>query len=229
MKILFRGHAFFELQTATGLNIVIDPYTDNGLTKAKPKDLKPDLVLLTHGHGDHVGCALELSAPTVCIYEMSNYLSRKGHRSAIGMNIGGSYRTEGVSVLMTQAFHSSGISPPSGPFDGYGGSPCGFIIDDGTTRFYHMGDTGLFGDLRSVIGEVYKPTVAAVPIGDLYTMGPQHGALAAAWSGVKHAIPIHYDTFPPIKQDPKVFVEALKVTAPKAQAHVLAADDGVDL
>ncbi len=229
MKILFRGHSFFELQTATGLRIVIDPYTDNGLTSAKPKDLKPDLVLLTHGHGDHLGCALELQAPTVCIYEMSTYLSRKGLQQVTAMNIGGSYRHKGVSVLMTQAIHSSGIAPASGPFDGYGGSPCGFVIDDGTTRFYHMGDTGLFGDLRTVIGEVYRPTVAAVPIGDLFTMGPQHGALAAAWCGVQHAIPIHYDTFPSIRQDPAHFVDALKAAAPTAQAHVLKPDTSIDL
>jgi len=230
MRITFRGHAFFELETATGLRIVVDPFHQNPFTKVQPSQLRPDLLLLTHGHGDHLGCAVEIDAPTLAIYEMTNFLARRGVRKAIGMNLGGTYRTEGVAITMVPAQHSSGIDPGAGgTFDGYGGSSAGFIIDDGDQRFYHLGDTALFGDLRTVVRDVYGPTIAAVPIGDLYTMGPRYGAIATAWCGVSHAIPIHYNTFPAIAQDPQDFVAAVAKEAPKTQVHVMEGDTSLEL
>lgn len=209
MKITWHGHAFFELETAQGKNIVIDPFTENPLTKTKPADLKPDLVLITHGHFDHSGSVLELDAPVLSIFEIATWLERKG-REATGMNIGGSYRFGDIRIWMTPAVHSGGLPEEGTSTLGNGGASTGFLIDDGKTRFYHAGDTGLFGDMKHVIGEVMKPDVAALPIGDLFTMGPEHAAVAARWLGVKTAIPMHYNTFPPIEQDPQVFVDAVQ-------------------
>ncbi|MFW5984198.1 MAG: MBL fold metallo-hydrolase, partial [Halobacteria archaeon] len=94
-------------------------------------------------------------------------------------------------------------------FDRYTGTPAGFVIDDGKTRFYHAGDTSLFGDMKTVVRDISEPDSAAVPIGDHFTMGPRDAATAVDWLGVDDAFPMHYDTFPPIQQDPEVFVEAV--------------------
>lgn len=206
MKITFRGHNFFEVETK-GTRIVIDPFHENGMTKVKPEDLKPDLVLLTHGHEDHTGCVLELDAPVVAVYEIAQWLERKG-RKAVGMNIGGFYEFAGIRIWMAPAVHSSGL-PTKGETLGNGGSPAGFVIDDGETRFYVMGDTGLFSDLKHVVRDLLKPHVVAVPIGDLFTMGPEHAAIAVEWLDVTVAIPCHYDTFQPIEQDPADFIQAV--------------------
>jgi L-ascorbate metabolism protein UlaG (beta-lactamase superfamily) len=208
MRLTWHGHAFFEVETQQGKRIVIDPFTDNPLTKCRPEDLEADLVLVTHGHFDHAGCVTELKAPVLAIFEIATWLERKG-REATGMNIGGSYRLGDVRITMTPAMHSGGLPEEEGPTLGNGGASTGFMIDDGRTRFYHAGDTGLFGDMKHVIGEVMKPDVAALPIGDLFTMGPEHAGVAAKWLGVKTAIPMHYSTFPPIQQDPQDFVRAV--------------------
>lgn len=225
MKVTWHGHAFFELETAQGKNLVIDPFTDNPLTKTTPDDLRPDLVLVTHGHYDHSGAVAELQAPVLSIFEIATWLERQG-REAVGMNIGGSYRFGDIRITMTPALHSGGL-PADETASGLvnGGNSTGFVIDDGSTRFYHAGDTGLFGDMRHVIGEVLRPTVAALPIGDLFTMGPQHAGIAAKWLGVKLAIPMHYNTFPPIAQDPQDFVRAVDGAC---RVEVMAPDSSIE-
>jgi L-ascorbate metabolism protein UlaG (beta-lactamase superfamily) len=205
MKLTWRGHAFFEIETRQGVRIAIDPFVENGLTKVKAADVRPDFVLVTHGHGDHLGSAAEINKPTLCIYEISSYLASKGVRGAVGMNIGGSYEFKGVKFTMTNAVHSSGIEGG----EVYGGNPCGWVIDDGEHRVYHAGDTGLFGDMRSVIGEVHKPDVALLPIGGHFTMDAAQAAIAATWLGVKTIVPMHYNTFDKIRADPVELIRAL--------------------
>lgn len=207
MKITWHGHAFFEILTSDGKNVVIDPFTDNPKTDTKPEDLDPDLVLVTHGHYDHAGCVRALDAPVVANFEVATWLERGGHQQATGMNIGGWTEVAGVRVWMAPAWHSGGLPNEDGDFLGNGGNAYGFIIDDGEQRLYHAGDTGLFGDMKTVIGEIMKPDIALLPIGDLFTMGPEHGAIAAGWIKPKVAIPMHYNTFPAIEVNVNEFVE----------------------
>lgn len=209
MKLTWHGHAFFEVETRQGKSIVIDPFTDNPLTQTRPEDLDPDLVLVTHGHFDHAGCVAELDAPVLAIFEIATWLERQG-REAMGMNIGGTHHFGDIKIWMAPAVHSGGLPEEGSPTLGNGGASTGFLIDDGKTRFYHAGDTALFGDMKTVIGDVMKPDVAALPIGDFYTMGPEHAAIAARWLGVKKAIPMHYSTFPGIEQDPQVFIDGVQ-------------------
>jgi L-ascorbate metabolism protein UlaG (beta-lactamase superfamily) len=136
------------------------------------------------------------------------------------MNMGGTVEVGGADVTMVPAYHSSGCPGADGPFMGEGGDPAGFVIDDGETTFYHMGDTALFGDLETVIGDYFDPDLVAVPIGDVFTMGPEAAAQAIDWVDPDACIPIHYDTFEPIEQDPDAFARQVS----DADVHVLKPD-----
>jgi L-ascorbate metabolism protein UlaG (beta-lactamase superfamily) len=208
MRITWHGHACFGIETARGLRVVVDPFVENGVSRRRARDVRADLQLVTHAHADHVGQALDIDAPIVAVPELARLLEARGGRIEADLNVGGAHHRDGLTIRMTPAAHSSGFNANGEPYL-YGGNPVGYVIDDGETRFYHAGDTGLFGDMRHVIGDVLKPDVAALPIGDHYTMPPEHAALAARWLGVGVAIPMHYDTFPPIRQDPRRFLEAL--------------------
>lgn len=211
MDIRWHGHAFFSLLTSNGKRILIDPFVENGFTARRVRDFAPDLVLVTHAHADHVGSALEWDAPIVTNHENSIVLggrrrSRGGDAPVIGMGAGGFLRRDGLRIWCAPAVHSSGFDDrESEGVVGYGGTANGFVVDDGETRFYHAGDTAIFGDMRTVIRDLLQPHVAAVPIGDHYTMGTEHAARAVEWLGVDVAIPMHYDTFEPIRADPKDF------------------------
>lgn len=208
MELTYHGHSFFEVD-ADGTNVLIDPFIgDNPMTDATPEDFDPDIVAVTHGHHDHLSDAHRLNTTVVCQPEIAGYLGKKG-ANTVGMNIGGTYEEEGIDFTMVQAFHSSGF-PDDGDFDGYGGTPSGYVIDDGETKLYHAGDTALFGDMKDVIRDVYVPDAAAVPIGDHFTMGPREAATAVEWLGVDDALPMHYNTFPPIEQDPEEFAERVE-------------------
>lgn len=205
MDIRWHGHSFFSLRTRQGHQVLIDPFFE--VTSRQVSDFDPDLILLTHAHADHVGSTLDFDAPVVAMFELALLLGKRG-ADTVGMNLGGTYRgLEGVNVWCAPAMHSCGLDGAGAPVP-YGGAACGFLVDDGETRFYHAGDTALFGDMRSVIRDVMAPHVAALPIGDLYTMGEEHAAKAAEWLGVGTVIPMHYDTFDAIKADPRRF-EAL--------------------
>lgn len=226
MKITWHGHAFFDVETKDGKRVLIDPFIDGNLTNKSVNDFDPDLVVLTHAHPDHVGSTLDFDAPVVSNFEIVQYLTRQGaSEESVGMNTGGFYRTDGLKLYCAPAMHSSGFHTDDGHL-GYGGAPNGFILDDGETRFYHTGDTGLFGDMKTVIRDVLKPDVAAIPIGDLFTMGPEHAAIAADWLGVRTAIPMHYDTFDPIKQDPQEFARRV---GGKAQVAIPGVDEGLEV
>lgn len=206
MKLQWLGHATFHLQTGKGTSILIDPWTDSNPSFPKNSKMaeKIDLVLCTHGHGDHIGDALAIDKkfhPTfVAIYELAGWLGSKGVKKTVGMNIGGSHRFQDVNVIMVEARHSSGIEE-NGKFI-YAGEPAGFVIQaDGEPGIYHSGDTALFSDMK-LIRDLYAPEIACLPIGDHFTMGPHAAALAAKFLDCKTIVPMHYGTFPQLTGRP---------------------------
>ncbi len=223
MKITFYGHSTFRIVTPEGIKILIDPWLDNPLAPEQ-KDIGPyDIVLITHAHGDHLGNVLEIarSAATevIAIHEIQQFLLAQGLPNVTGMNIGGSYRTKGLTITMVQAVHSSSIQTNNSII--YGGDPAGFVVrlEDGRA-IYHAGDTGLFYDL-SLIGELYHPDVAMLPIGDHYVMGPREAAKACALLKPKVVIPMHYGTFPLLTGTPEAFAKYLQEMAPEVVLRVL--------
>ena len=203
MKINFLGHAGFLIEGSK--NIVIDPFlTGNPAAKKNPKDINADLILVSHGHGDHFGDTLTIAKQSkgtvVSVNELAKFCANKGVKSH-GMHIGGSHVFDGVKIKLTPAWHGSGYDAE---FPIHLGTPCGFIIIlDGKT-IYHAGDTGLFGDME-LIGRLNKIDLAMIPIGDNYTMGPEDALEAVKMLKAEHVIPMHYNTFPLIKQDPLKF------------------------
>ena len=205
MKVTFYGHATFKIVTPNGVRILVDPWLDNPQCPAE-KDLGPyDLILITHAHGDHLGNVLELArtatTEVIAIHEIQQYLLARGIPNVTGMNIGGSYRTKGLTITMVQALHSSSIQEEDSLI--YGGDPAGFVVrlEDGRA-FYHAGDTGLFYDLK-LIGELYRPEVAFLPIGDHYVMGPREAAKACELLRPRVVIPMHCGTFPLLTGTPR--------------------------
>ncbi len=206
MRITFYGHATFKVVTPGGVKILIDPWLSHPKAPAEVDRGPYDLILITHAHGDHLGDVLELArtaaTEVVAIHEIQQYLMARGLPKATGMNIGGSYETRGLKITMVPAVHSSSF--PDGT---YGGEACGFVItmEDGR-RLYHAGDTGLFSDL-ALIGELYEPEIALLPIGDHYVMGPREAAKACELLKPKVVIPMHYGTFPLLTGTPEAFQE----------------------
>ncbi len=231
MKVTFYGHATFKVVTPGGIRILIDPWLDNPQAP-KEKDLEVyDLILLTHAHGDHLGNVLEIArtaaTEVVAIHEIQQYLLARGLPNVTGMNIGGSYRTKGLTITMVQATHSSSFQDGNEII--YGGDPCGFVVqmEDGR-RFYHAGDTGLFYDMK-LIGELYGPEVVMLPIGDHYVMGPREAAYACKLLKSRVVIPMHYGTFPLLTGTPEALKEHLKEFAPDTQVCVLTPGETVEL
>jgi len=200
VKITYLGHAAFKFVSPKGIVIYIDPFlSGNPKTPPELKSVeKADLILVTHGHGDHVGDTLAISEKTnakiVAMPELGRYLTRKGAKNVIGMNKGGTYTSHGIAITMVHAIHSSSVT--EGDQVIYTGEPAGFVIrfENGFT-LYHAGDTGLFSDMK-IIGELYQPEVSILPIGSHFTMDPREAAYAAKLLGSKYIIPIHYGTFP---------------------------------
>ena len=198
-KITFYGHSAFKIETEEKLTILIDPWLDNPLAKESPSDIRPnDLILLTHGHRDHLGSCIRLAdssgAEVVAIHEIQQYLFSKGLSKVTGMNIGGTYKTKGITIIMVPAIHSSSIQ--EGEKIIYGGEAAGFVLifEDGMV-IYHAGDTALFGDM-ALIRELYRPRIAMLPIGSHYVMGPREAAYAVRLLKPEMVVPIHYGTFP---------------------------------
>jgi len=211
MKIEYHGHSCVQLSRG-GHSVVIDPYlSGNPAAVVGPDSINVQYVLLTHAHSDHIQDAADIAkrnnATLVAIHELANYMSWQGVRVQ-GMNMGGKISLGFAEVQMVQSFHSSGILIPEQQTIIYAGMPAGFVIRwDGLT-LYHAGDTNLFYDMK-LIGERNRIDLAFLPIGDLFTMGPEDAAQAAEWLGAKKVIPIHYNTFPPIRQDADAFVKLL--------------------
>ncbi|AWX54811.1 metal-dependent hydrolase [Brevibacillus brevis] len=211
LDIRFHGHSSVQV-TSEGHSIMIDPFISGSPVAAtKLEDISVQYILLTHGHQDHILDAVELAkkndATIVATHELATYLSWQGVKT-ISMNLGGSIKLPFGKVKMTQAFHSSGVVLDDEKQIVYMGMPGGFVIELGGKTLYHAGDTGLFGDMK-LIGERHNIDLAFLPIGDVFTMGPEDALVAAEWVQADFVVPIHYDTFPPIKQDGEAFVAEL--------------------
>ncbi len=208
LSITWLGHASFLLGLPNGKRVVLDPWLTNPNCPpafAKPEALKPvDLILCTHGHSDHLADVASIAratgAPVVCVFEVGVYLTEKGLQNVRDMGIGGTQEVAGVRITMTQAVHSGSILDEGRIV--YLGGAAGFVLRaEGMPTIYIAGDTGLFGDMK-VIADVYHPEIAFLPIGDLYTMGPDTAAIAAEWLGVRQVVPMHWGTFPALTGTP---------------------------
>jgi L-ascorbate metabolism protein UlaG (beta-lactamase superfamily) len=211
--ITWWGHACVEVQTPGGKTILFDPWFGNPSSPKAAADVERcDVMLVTHGHHDHLGAApggvrdadalaiARRTKPTwPCIHELSLWLEDRLAGAGVGIigcNIGGTVEAQGLKVTLVPANHSAGDWSAEGEGPLYLGSPAGMVVEleDGS-RLYHAGDTNAFGDMR-LIGELHRPDLAMLPIGGHFTMGPREAAMAVELLGVREVLPIHYGTFP---------------------------------
>ncbi|MFJ8262445.1 metal-dependent hydrolase [Rummeliibacillus sp. NPDC094406] len=214
MQISYHGHSIVKVET-DGYTILFDPFiTGNSLTDLKVDEQKPDVILLTHGHNDHVGDTVEIAkqsgALVVAPNELAVYLSWQGIETH-PMHIGGAHQFDFGKVKLTQAFHGSSYITDDQQII-YTGMPSGILLFVEGKTIYHAGDTALFSDMK-LIGENHPIDVAFLPIGDNFTMGLEDANRAAQFLKPKEIVPIHYNTFPAIEQDPQEFAEMVSTTS----------------
>lgn len=201
MKVTWLGHAGIMIED-DGKTILIDPWLNgNPVATMKVENIKKaDAVFVTHDHGDHgyteaVEICKNTGATFVSIFELANRAQSDGVMNVLGGNIGGTAEVAGIEFIFTLALHSSTA-----------GHPLGFVIKLPSMTIYHAGDTGLFYDMK-LLGELYDPDLAFLPIGSRFTMGPKEAAKALQLLGCQKVVPIHYKTFPILVQDPKEFID----------------------
>lgn len=226
MQISYHGHSVVKIKT-NGYTILFDPFiTGNSLTDLRVEEQNPDVILLTHGHNDHVGDTVEIAkqsgALVVATDELANYLSWQGVNTH-SMHIGGSHQFDFGKVKLTQAFHGSSYVTADRQII-YTGMPSGILLSVEGKTIYHAGDTALFSDMK-LIGELQPIDVAFLPIGDNFTMGPEDAARAAQFLNPKEIVPIHYNTFPVIEQDPQEFAKMVS----NAKVRVMKSGDTFDI
>lgn len=207
LAITWLGHSSFSLRTPGGKTVLIDPwFTGNPACPAGTRPTHADLILVSHGHSDHISDAAAMArttgAPVVGIWEVATWLKTKGVSHVEAMNKGGTITVKGLRITLTDARHSSSI-------DEHGltslGEAAGFVVRlENAQTIYFAGDTALFGDMK-IIGDVYRPDIAFLPIGDRFTMGPDTAAIAARWLGVRQVVPMHWGTFPLLTGTPEQF------------------------
>jgi L-ascorbate metabolism protein UlaG (beta-lactamase superfamily) len=213
IDITWLGHGTYTLKLATGEVILVDPWIEGNPAYPSNYSLdRVDIILVSHGHFDHIHDVLPLSKKfspqIVAIYETSHWLEKKGAKNVISMNKGGTVTVGPVSVTMTHAIHSCGI------LDGdeiiYGGEAAGYVIRLPDRRsVYCAGDTNVFTDMQ-LIERLYHPDLAFLPIGDLYTMSPREAALACKMLSARKVIPLHFGTFPALTGRPEQLAELLR-------------------
>jgi L-ascorbate metabolism protein UlaG (beta-lactamase superfamily) len=221
VPLTWLGHAAFRLDSPGGKRVYVDPFLSGNpaCPEAEKSPERVDLIALTHGHDDHVGDTVELwkkfEPPVVALVELRSWLTGQGlpQEASQGPNKGGTALVDGLKLTLTDAHHSSSTS------DGvYAGEPAGIVLEleDGYT-IYFAGDTNAFMDMQ-LIGRIYEPDLAVLPIGDHYTMGPREAAVALELLGVKSCVPCHYGTFPLLTGTPdelRRLAPAVEVLAPQ--------------
>ena len=209
VALTWLGHGSYRLDSPGGKRIYFDPWLEN--PKCPESEREPeriDIMAISHGHGDHVGSAVELGrrySPTVvAIFELANWLEGQGvkNAAALGMNKGGTVEIDGIKFNMTHALHSGGFIA-NGDNITYLGDPAGYVIEfENGTKLYAAGDTALFGDME-LIGRYLEPEIAILPIGDHFTMGPRQAAAALELLGCRTCVPVHWGTFPLLAGTPE--------------------------
>ena len=207
-QLTWLGHGSWLLETGTH-SILLDPFlNDSPTSPVKAEDLSPDYILISHGHFDHLSDAASIAnrtqAPLVAIYEIAEWFQKQhGVASTVGMNLGGAVQLPFGSVKMTNALHSSQL-----PDGSYGGNPAGFLVKLEEVTLYFACDTALFGDMQ-LIGQA-GIDIAVLPIGDLFTMGPDDAVAATKLIQPKRVLPAHYNTWPPIEQDAEAWAAKVR-------------------
>ncbi len=213
MKLKYFSHSSFQITTTDGKVILIDPFLDgNPTSPVKSDDVPADFIILTHGHGDHIGDAFKIAKRTeplfICVNELADYCAEHGF-NAHNMHIGGGYNFEFGRVKFTIAHHGSKT-----PDNQYAGEPAGVLMYMEGKTIYHTGDTGLFYDMK-LIGEMNNVDYMMLPIGDNFTMGIDDAVKAVEFVNPGVAIPMHYNTFPVIEADPEEFKKKVEATERK--------------